>query len=136
MDKNSFNEDNKFKVNEHILKLLKIYNDIYQFVNNKNILYESNKENKKFIDIKNVEIQTMRKIENSRVIRQLLEEKRQKNIKKILDKSNAPSNKIKTKIDQRINFKFSKSWRNKSIEEKGKSQRNKYQNEFYDLTFY
>jgi 3-phosphoglycerate kinase len=78
----------------------------------------------------------MRKIENSRVIRQLLEEKRQKNIKKILDKSNAPSNKIKTKIDQRINFKFSKSWRNKSIEEKGKSQRNKYQNEFYDLTFY
>ena len=136
LDKNSFNEDNKFKVNEHILKLLKIYNDIYQFVNNKNILYESNKENKKFIDIKNVEIQTMRKIENSRVIRQLLEEKRQKNIKKILDKSNAPSNKIKTKIDQRINFKFSKSWRNKSIEEKGKSQRNKYQNEFYDLTFY
>ena len=136
LDKNSFCEDNKFMINNYILKLLQIYNDIYQFVYNKHILYELDEKNKQFIKCKKEEIQTMRKIENSRVIRELLEEKRQNNIRKILEKANNPTKRIKTRVDERTNFKLFRHLGKKNIKEKIGSKENNNENEFYELTFY
>ena len=136
MNKKSFNDDNKFMVYDYILKLVKIYDDICQYVKNKQKLYESNKLSREFMRKKREEVQTLRKISNAREIRQLLEEKRVRNIELILDKWKRPMNKKMRKINDKYDSHFNKNKRNKSVEEIEQNRKLKLQNEFRDLISY
>ena len=136
MNKKSFNDNNKFMVYDYILKLVKIYDDICQYVKNKQQLYESNKYSKEFMRKKREEVQTLRKISNAREIRQLLEDKRERNIGLILDKWKKPINKQLRKVNDRFDSRFNKNKRNKSVEEIEQQRKLKLQNEFRDLISY
>ena len=141
LNKDSFDEDNKNMINDYILKLIKIYDDICQFVKNKHILYKSNNNNKIFMAQKREELINIRKIDNNRKIKILLEEKRQQNIKKIIDKWNAPLKKMKRKIEEKYNFNSirNEKLRNRSMINIDKSEL-KYkqfnQKELSELTFF
>jgi len=136
MNKKYFNENNKFMVYDYILKLLKIYDDICQYVKNKQKLYESNKYNKEFMRKKKEEVKTLKKINNAREIRQLLEDKRERNIELILDKWKKPINKQLRKVNDKFDSHKNKIKRNKSVEEIEEQRKLNLQNEFRDLISY
>ena len=139
LNRDSFNEDNKDMINDYIVKLVKIYDDICQYVKNKDILYKSNINNKIFMNKKREELINKRKIENNREIKELLEERRQNNIKKLIDKWNAPLKRVKRKIAAKYNLKKIEKLRNKSMINIGKSNisNNQFnQRDFCELTFY
>lgn len=136
MNKKSFNENNKFMVYDYILKLVKIYDDICQYVKNKQKLYESNRQNKEFMRKKREEVQTLRKVNNAREIRQLLEDKRVRNIELILDKWKKPINKKMRKVNDKFDSHLNNNKRNKSVEEIEQQRKLKLLNEFRDLISY
>ena len=114
LNKKSFNEKNKFMIYDYTLKLLTIYEDICIHIKNKEMLYESDIKNKIFIQKKREEVQSMRKISNAREMRELLEEKRLKGIKKLLDKWSLPVKSTHKKVAEKYNFKFNKIKKSKS----------------------
>jgi hypothetical protein len=136
MNKKSFNEKSKFMVYDCTLKLIKLYDDICQYVKNNQVMYESNQKNKIYMRKKIEEVQNLRKIKNAREIRKLLEDKRERTIEIILDKWKRPVNRILRKIDNNSNVKLSKKYRNRSLEEIEKQRKNNFQKEFHDLTSY
>jgi hypothetical protein len=113
-NKKTFNEKNKFMIYDYTLKLLTIYEDICIHIKNKEMLYESEIKNKIFIQKKREEVQSMRKISNAREMRELLEEKRLKGIKKLLDKWSLPVKNSHKKVAEKYNFKFNKIKKSKS----------------------
>ena len=121
------------------LKLLKIYEDICQFVKNKNKAYELNTKNKNFIMSKKEEIQNVRKIGNAKIVRKFIDEQINININKIVNKYNTPVNRIKNRIG--YNYKIDEQLLNKSKaikKEKGKEKGIDQfkQNELCELSFY
>ena len=120
LNKKSFNEKNKFMIYDYTLKLLAIYEDICVHIKNKEMLYESDTKNKIYIQKKREEVQSMRKIINAREMRELLEEKRLKGIKKLLDKWNLPVKSTHKKVAEKYNFKFNKINKSKSTSDIGK----------------
>ena len=136
INKKSFNEKNKFMVYDYSLKLIKLYDDICEYVKYRQIMYESNKKNRMYMKKKIEEVQNQRKIKNAREIRKLLDDKRERTIEKILDKWKRPVNRVLRKIDDKVNFKLSKKYRNKSMEEIEKQKKLFLQNEFNDLVCY
>ena len=135
LNKDSFDEDNKYVINDYILKLIRIYDDICECVQNKHKLYISNNNYKIFINKKREELINKRKIENNREMKILLEEKRQKNIKKIIDKWNTPLKRIERKIGEKYNLKNNEKLRNKSMINRLKNNQIN-QREFNELTFF
>lgn len=83
----NINSLNHLVITTYILYLLKIYEDICEYIIDCNVKYSSIKENKSIIYKKNEEIQLNRKLYNGRKIRQLLEEKRENCIQKIMEKN-------------------------------------------------
>ena len=136
MNKNSFNEKNKFMVYDYSLKLIKLYDDICQYVIYNQAIYQSNKKNKMYMKKKIEEVQNQRKIKNAREIRELLDEKRERTIEKILDKWKRPVNRVLRKLDDKFNVELSKRYRDKSVEEIEKQRKILLQNEFRDLVCY
>lgn len=98
----NINSINKSYINIYILNLLKIYEDICEYIKYKDKQYNSIESNKIIIHMKNEEIQLQRKINNSRNIRQLAEEKRINGIKKIIQKNNRPNLLFKGNVDDDI----------------------------------
>ena len=98
----NINSINKSYINIYILNLLKIYEDICEYIKYKDKQYNSIESNKLIIHMKNEEIQLQRKINNSRNIRQLAEEKRINGIKKIIQKNNRPNLLFKGNVDDDI----------------------------------
>ena len=136
MAKNSFSGINKLIINDSILILLKIYEDICLYVNNKHILYELNENNKIIMKNKFEELKSQRKLEYSRIIKLLIEEKRHNNIKKIIDKWNTPLKRVRNNICTIYNLKTIKKEKNKSIGKIESQKRIFNQKEFNDFTFY
>ena len=73
-------------INEYTINLLKLYENICEFVKYKDKIYNSNKKNRHLIYKKKEEIQYERKMNNSKNIRQVEEEKRMQGIKNIMQK--------------------------------------------------
>ena len=136
MNKKYFNEKNKFMVYDYSLKLIKLYDDICEYVKYRQAMYESNKKNKLYMKKKNEEVQNLRKISNAREIRELLDDKRERTIEKILDKWKRPVNRILRKIDDKFDVKLSQKYRNKSMKEIERQRRIFFENEFRDLVCY
>ena len=135
-NKKTFNEKNKFMIYDYSLKLIKLYDDICEYVKYRQGIFESNKKNKIYMKKKIEEVQNSRKIKNAREIRQLLDDKRERTIGKILDKWKRPVNRVLRKIDDKFNVQLSKRYRNKSMEEIEKQRKLYLQNEFRNLVCY
>ena len=135
MNKKTFNEKNKFMVYDFCLKLIKLYDDICEYVKYRQAIYESNKKNKLYMKKKIEEVQNLRKISNAREIRQLLDDKRERTIEKILDKWKRPVNRILRKIDDKFSAKLDKN-RNKSMKEIEKQRKLFLESEFRGLVCY
>lgn len=136
INKKSFNEKNKFMIYDYSLKLIKLYDDICEYVKYRQAAFESNKKNKLYMKKKIEEVQNARKVKNAREIRQLLDDKRERTIEKILDKWKRPVNRILRKMDDKFNVKLSKRYRNKSLQELEKQRKLYLLNEFRSLVCY
>ena len=120
---------NSITINEYTLCLLKLYENICEFVKYKDAKYNLIEENRLLIHKKKEEIQLQRKLQNSRNVRQLAEEKRMAGIKNIMQKDiriNALFRKI---IDENIVLK-NKIRKNKSLKEIDKYKKNYKEKEF------
>ena len=120
---------NSITINEYTLCLLKLYENICEFVKYKDAKYNLIEENRHLIHKKKEEIQLQRKLQNSRNVRQLAEEKRMAGIKNIMQKDiriNALFRKI---IDENIVLK-NKIRKNKSLKEIDKYKKNYKEKEF------
>ena len=129
INKKNINSLNRLAINKYILCLLKIYENICQFIKYRDIEYNSIEENKLIIHKKKEEIQLQRKINNTRIIRQLAEEKRTNGIEKIVKKNNKPNLLFKGNIDDNIVLK-NKIKSDKIIKERGKIKQNFLEKEF------
>ena len=98
----NINNINQSYINIYILNLLKVYEDICEYIKYKDKQYNSIESNKLIIHMKNEELQLQRKINNSRNIRQLAEEKRINGIKKIIEKNKRPNLLFKGNIDDDV----------------------------------
>ena len=129
INKKNINNLNRMTINYYILCLLKLYENICQFIKFKDIEYNSIGENKYIIHKKKEEIQLNRKIKNTRTIRQLAEEKRINGIEKIVKRNNKPNLLFKGNVDENIVLK-NKIKRNKKLQEMGKNKNNLLEKEF------
>ena len=136
LNKKSFNEMNKYKVYDYILQLLKLYFDIVEYVKRMQKVYESDENNIQFMKKRREEVQTMRKIANAKEIRELLEEKRERAIDKIIEKWNKPENRTRKKIDEKFSAKMQNTMRSKSIENNQNSKNKRIENEISGFILY
>ena len=110
-------------INEYTLHLLKLYENICEFVKYKDLRYNSIEKNRNIIHKKKEEIQLQRKMQNSRNIRQLAEEKRMAGIKNIMQKDIRINSLFRKIMDENIVLK-NKIRKNKSLAEIYKYKKN------------
>ena len=120
---------NTQSINEYTLRLLKLYENICEFVKYKDVLFNSMEKNKSIIHKKKEEIQLQRKIQNSRNVRQMAEEKRMEGIKNIMQKDNKINSLFRKIMDENIVLK-NKIRKNKSLAEIHKYKKNYKEREF------
>ena len=125
LNRKSFNEKNKYKIYDSVLQLIKLYDDIAQYVMNIQKRYEADDNNKIFMRKRREEVQTLRKIHNARETRELLENKRGRVIDKIMEKWNRPVHKAFRKVDDKNNTKIKNKFKSKSVGEIKKINKNK-----------
>ena len=126
--KNLKNIDNIY-LNKYILCLLKLYENICEFVKYKDVVYNSSEKYRELIHKKKEEIQLQRKMNNSKNVRQLAEEKRMAGIKNIMEKNNRINSLFKKKFDQNIVLK-NKIRKNKSLADIFRYRKNFKEKEF------
>ena len=129
INKKNINSLDRLTINNYLLCLLKIYENVCQFVKFKDIEYNSIEANKVIIHKKKEEIQLQRKIKNTRTIRQLSEEKRINGMEKIIKRNNRQILIFKGNADDNIVLK-NKIKKMKKLEEMGKYKQNFLEREF------
>ena len=129
INKKNINNINSTDIREYILSLLKLYENICEYIKCKDKEYNSNESNRYIIHKKKEEIQFQRKINNTRTIRQLAEEKRINGIENIIKKNNKPNLLFKGYTDDNIVMR-NVIKRNKKLKEMGKNKINYLENEF------
>ena len=129
INKKNINSLDRLTINNYLLCLLKIYENVCQFVKFKDKEYNSIEANKVIIHKKKEEIQLQRKIKNTRTIRQLSEEKRINGMEKIIKRNNRQILIFKGNADDNIVLK-NKIKKMKKLEEMGKYKQNFLEREF------
>ena len=129
INKKNINNIDRITINNYILCLLKIYENICEYIKYKDKEYNSNELNRYIIHKKKEEIQLQRKIKNTRTIRQLAEEKRINGIEKIIKKNSKPNLLFKGNVDQNVVLR-SIIKKKKKFEEMGKNKNNYLEKEF------
>ena len=94
-----FNDRNYFLIYDYTLKILKLYEFICFYVLRKNKEYNSNKKNIDIIKKEYDKITNQRKLENSRTIRRLIENKRINGCKQLIEKWQKNDKYISRKVD-------------------------------------
>ena len=123
INKKNINNINNIFINDYILCLLKLYENICEFIKYKDKEYNSIEDNKYIIHKKKEEIQLQRKIVNTKLIRQLAEEKRLNSIEKIAKRNNKPKLLFRGNVDQNVVLK-NKNKKYMKIKEIGKNKNN------------
>ena len=100
-----FNDRNYFLIYQYIIKLLKLFEYICEYVFKKNIEYNSIEKNKPIIKRELDKITNKRKLENARTIRILIENKRINANKQLIEKWMRPEKYISRKVDNN-NYKI------------------------------
>ena len=92
-----FNDKNQYLIIDYILHLIKLYEYLYQYFMRNDKMYRSMFETqyKKY----NESIQNEKKIYNARLIRKLIDERRENNSKKLIEKWNKKPNVMGRKLD-------------------------------------
>lgn len=104
-EKMNFNEKNYYLIYEYIIKLLKLYEYICDYVFKKDVEYNSNEKNIPIIKRENDKIGNKRKLDNARTIRMLIENKRINANKQLIEKWLKPEKYISRKVDNN-NYKI------------------------------
>ena len=94
-----FNDRNYFLIYDYTLKILKLYEFICFYVLRKNKEYNSNKKNIDIIKKEYDKITNQRKLENSRTIRRLIENKRINGCRQLIEKWQKNDKYISRKVD-------------------------------------
>ena len=94
-----FNDRNYFLIYDYTLKLLKLYEFICFYVLRKNKEYNSDKKNIDIIKKEYDKITNQRKLENSRTIRRLIENKRINGCRQLIEKWQKNDKYISRKVD-------------------------------------
>ena len=129
INKKNINNINSTNINDYILNLLKLYENICEYIKFKDKEYNSIEANRYIIHKKKEEIQFQRKINNTRTIRQLAEEKRINGIENIIKRNNKPNLLFKGYTDDNIVLK-NVIKKNKKIKEMKKNKINYLENEY------
>ena len=129
INKKNINKVNKDLINEYILDLLKIYENICEYIIYKDKKYNSDDSNKYIIHQKKEEINLQRKINNTNIIKKLSEEKRINGIERIAKRNNNPKIIYKFNYDDNIVLKNMLK-KLKKLEEKGKNKNNSLEKEY------
>ena len=119
-EKMNFNEKNYYLIYEYIIKLLKLYEYICDYVFKKDVEYNSNEKNIPIIKRENDKIGNKRKLDNARTIRMLIENKRINANKQLIEKWLKPEKYISRKVDNN-NYKI--LLRNKSQDDMIKTKK-------------
>ena len=90
-------ENNKY-INNYVIKLIAIYDDICKYILNLHHEYLSDPKKKKFIKIEEGKILEIKKRENAKETKKLLELRSIENVKAILEKYKKPIKYINRKI--------------------------------------
>ncbi len=101
----NFNDRNCFFIYQYIIKLLKLYEYICDYVFKKNIEYKANPKNHPIIKKEYDKIANKRKLDNARTIRILIENKRINSNKQLIEKWMRPEKYISRKVDKN-NYKI------------------------------
>ena len=117
-----FNDRNYYLIYQYIIKLLKLYEYICDFVFKKDIELNSNEKNIPLIKKEKDKITNKRKLDNAREIRILIENKRINGNKQLIEKWLKPEKYISKRINEN-NYKL--LLRNKSQDDILKIRRNK-----------
>jgi hypothetical protein len=125
LNRKSFNENNKNTIFNYIMQLIKLYDDIAEYVLNMQKKYEADENNNIFMKKRREEVQTLRKIHNARETRELLDNKRGRELDRMMEKWNRPFNRPFKKIDDRYNTKIKNKFKSKSIKEIKKIKKDK-----------
>ena len=125
-DNMDFNDRNYFLIYQYIIKLLKLYEYICDYVFKKDVEYNSNEKNIPIIKRENDKIANKRKLDNARTIRILIENKRFNANKQLIEKWMKPEKYISRKVD---NNNYKVLLRNKSQDELIKRKKYISQNE-------
>ena len=123
-----FNDRNYFLIYQYIIKLLKLYEYICEYIFKRDVELNANEKNLPIIKRENDKIANKRKLDNARTIRILIENKRINANKQLIDKWLKPEKYISRKVDNN-NYKI--LLRNKSQDDILKMK--KYNNYKYGL---
>jgi hypothetical protein len=113
MKANDFNKKNQFLIGEYSLKLIKLYEFFAESIMNKNKQNKNidteqyNKEKEKIIN--------ERKIYNSKILKEMIKNKRNSSVKELLEKWNKKTVISTRKSDMGINFYSNEDIKNKKI---------------------
>ena len=113
MKANDFNKKNQFLIGEYSLKLIKLYEFFAESIMNKNKQNKNidteqyNKEREKIIN--------ERKIYNSKILKEMIKNKRNSSVKELLEKWNKKTVISTRKSDMGINFNSNEDIKNKKI---------------------
>ena len=116
-------------INAYTMRLLNLYENICEYVKYRDKIYNSKEENRYIIRSKKEEIQTQKKIENAKYLKQIEEEKREEGVKKILQKEININSLLGKKFDENIVLK------NKIHKKKFLIEFQKYKNELKENEF-
>ena len=129
INRKNINNLDKHVINDYILMLLKLYENICEYIKFKDMEYNSIKENKNIIHKKREEIQIEKKIKYAKAIKDLAEEKRINGIKNIAKRNNKHTLLYRINVDDNVVLK-NKIKKNKKLKELGKKSNNLNEKEF------
>ena len=121
-----FNDRNYFLIYQYIIKLLKLYEYICEYIFKRDVELNANEKNLPIIKRENDKIANKRKLDNARTIRILIENKRINANKQLIEKWMKPEKYISRKVD---NNNYKVLLRNKSQDELLKRKKYISQNE-------
>ena len=104
-DNLNFNDRNSFLIYQYIIKLLKLYEYICEYVFKKDVEYNMIGKNQQIIKKEKEKIANKRKLDNARTIRILIENKRINANKQLIEKWKRPEKYISRKVDNN-NYKI------------------------------
>ena len=129
--KENINENNEQLIKPYTLKLIKLFGFFYEIIINKN--NESKKSNPDLYKQLRDQVQRERKIHNTKIIKKMLDEKRDNANKKLMEKWNKKTVLETRKLDLEISSNYNKDIKEEIIAEKIENEEKEDEYKKYNL---
>jgi hypothetical protein len=129
--KENINENNEQLIKPYTLKLIKLFGFFYEIIINKN--NESKKSNPDLYKQLRDQVQRERKIHNTKIIKKMLDEKRDNANKKLMEKWNKKTVLETRKLDLEISSNYNKDIKEEMIAEKKENEEKEDEYKKYNL---